>query len=282
MSLVNAKCPNCGATIQIDNERTEGFCSYCGSKVKFSEAQKIMVQGTVKVDTSDELSNLYLLARRAKDSGNAENATKYYNMIAIKDPNSWEANFYTIYFRAMSCKIGEIASEAQNIAKCLRSVLHLVKSNISDLSEQDKIVSEISNRTLNLAQMLYNGAKEHYYKFSKVDGQATQSAYCFISCTQIAYTLGDVISELFNGRYNKIAVSSWIIGITFTSNSTTAYREASGRILNPQKMIAKQYVAKIKELDPKAKIPSLGNGWKGCLIIIAILVLISIISNWIS
>lgn len=120
MSLVNAKCPNCGATIQIDNERTEGFCSYCGSKVKFSEAQKITVQGTVKVDTSDELSNLYFLARRAKDSGNAENATKYYNMIAIKDPNSWEANFYTIYFRAMSCKIGEIASEAQNIAKCLR------------------------------------------------------------------------------------------------------------------------------------------------------------------
>ena len=52
MSLVNAKCPNCGATIQIDNERTEGFCSYCGSKVKFSEAQKITVQGTVNESNS--------------------------------------------------------------------------------------------------------------------------------------------------------------------------------------------------------------------------------------
>ena len=66
MSIVNAKCPNCGASIQLDDERKEGFCSYCGSKVEVEEAQKLMIQGTVKVDTSDELANLYQIARRAR------------------------------------------------------------------------------------------------------------------------------------------------------------------------------------------------------------------------
>lgn len=282
MSLVNVKCPNCGASIQMDSERAEGFCSYCGSKVKFAEAQKLTIQGTVKVDTSDELSNLYQLARRAKDSGNAENATRYYDMIAIKDPNSWEANFYTIYFKAMSCKIGEIASEAQNVTNCLRNVLQLVLKTAANTNDQDKAVSEISNRTLNLAQMLYNGAKSHHDKFSKVDGQATQSAYRFICCAQIAYTLGDAISEIFKGKYANIVVNSWVLGVTFTANSTEVYRYAKGRILKPQKMIAKQYISKIKGINPKAKVPSLGNGWTGCLIIVAIFVLISLISNWLS
>ena len=68
MSVVNAKCPNCGASIQLDNERTEGFCSYCGSKVKVEEAQKLMIEGTIKIDYSEELANLFQIARRARTS----------------------------------------------------------------------------------------------------------------------------------------------------------------------------------------------------------------------
>ena len=75
------------------------------------------VKGTVKVDTSDELKNLYEIARRAKDSDNYENAAKYYDMILVKDPQSWEANFYVVYFKAMSCKIG-IASRTASSLFC--------------------------------------------------------------------------------------------------------------------------------------------------------------------
>ena len=70
------------------------------------------VKGTVKVDTSDELKNLYEIARRAKDAENSDNAAKYYDMILIKDPGSWEANYYVVYFKSMGCKIAEIWSAA--------------------------------------------------------------------------------------------------------------------------------------------------------------------------
>ena len=33
MKLINLKCSNCGAALEIDSERTQAFCSYCGAKL---------------------------------------------------------------------------------------------------------------------------------------------------------------------------------------------------------------------------------------------------------
>ena len=56
-------------------------CQGCGMKYSAEEAKKIMVEddtkapaekvNTVKVDASDELSNLYQLARRARENNNS-------------------------------------------------------------------------------------------------------------------------------------------------------------------------------------------------------------------
>ena len=113
-------CEMCGSTNLI-KEGGVFVCQSCGTKYSVEEAKKMMVEGTVdvkgtvKVDTSDELKNLYEIARRAKDSNNSDNAAKYYEQILMKDPNSWEANFYTIYFQSMSCRIGEIYSVEVNL-----------------------------------------------------------------------------------------------------------------------------------------------------------------------
>ena len=50
MSLVDIKCPNCGASIQLDNSRESGFCSYCGSKVQIQEAIN-----KIKIDRSGDI-----------------------------------------------------------------------------------------------------------------------------------------------------------------------------------------------------------------------------------
>lgn len=267
MSLVNVKCPNCGASIQLDNDRTEGFCSYCGSKVKIEEAQKLTIQGTVKVDSSDELANLYQIARRAKDSDNSENAEKYYDMILIKDPNSWEASFYVVYFKAMSCKLGEISSEAQNIANCLKPVIQLVGDNLDGDEEKDKAISEISTKTLDIASMFFTAAKNHYSQFSTVQGQANQSANDLYLSGQIAYKLGDCLFDKFGDKYKDIIIKAWSLGVDLMSESSSVYLSASENILQPQKELAESYINKIKELDPQATTPVINSG---CMVIIAI------------
>jgi len=51
MALLSAKCPECGANIDIDNSRDFCFCNYCGAKI-FHEKQRLEVSGTVTVDTT--------------------------------------------------------------------------------------------------------------------------------------------------------------------------------------------------------------------------------------
>ncbi len=125
-------CEMCGSTELVKQEGVF-LCQACGTKYSVEEAKRMMVegtvdiQGTVKVDTSGELENLYQLARRAKEMDNNENAAKYYDMILIKEPESWEANFFAVYFVAKQCKIAEISSTATKVKNSLDSTFRLIK-----------------------------------------------------------------------------------------------------------------------------------------------------------
>lgn len=78
------KCELCGSN---DVVKQDGLfvCQHCGTKYSLEEAKKMMVEGTVsvtgtvKIDSSSELQNLYEIARRAKDSDNNQQAVKYYD-----------------------------------------------------------------------------------------------------------------------------------------------------------------------------------------------------------
>lgn len=161
-------CEMCGST---DLMKQDGVfvCQSCGTKYSVEEARKMMVEGTVdvtgstvKVDTSAELANLYQLARRAKTDNNSENAQKYYGQIIVKDPSSWEANFYTTYYQSMNCKIGEIGMASIRISNCEDTVFNLIKENVTDLDEQRKAVDEVAARLISISNMLFNAYKNHY------------------------------------------------------------------------------------------------------------------------
>lgn len=69
-------CEMCGSTNLLKQDDVF-VCQSCGTKYSVEEAKKMMVEGTVavegtvKIDTSSELKNLYEIARRAKDMENA-------------------------------------------------------------------------------------------------------------------------------------------------------------------------------------------------------------------
>ncbi len=125
-------CELCGSN---DIIKQDGYyvCQHCGTKYSVEEARKLL--GTVKIDKSEETKNLLLLARRARDENNSENAEKYYGMVLIQSPNNWEASFFHVYYQAMECKIAGIASAAQSIANCIDGNFALVKQ-LEDEKEQ--------------------------------------------------------------------------------------------------------------------------------------------------
>lgn len=250
------QCEMCGSQ-DLVKDGGVFVCQSCGTKYSVEEAKKMMVEGTVdvkgtvKVDTSDELKNLYEIARRAKDSDNSENATKYYDMILIKDPGSWEANYYVVYFKAMGCKIAEIWSAANSVTNCLDSVVDLIKKNIEDKDERNKALNEVLIRNSSISTLLFNAAKSHYDGIdSSIQTQFLQEYLnSAAQSALIMYTYGDKVDSTFGEDASSISVEAWKDGI----NIHKEYVKWVDKTLNLN--MINEYVEKIKKYEPSYTTP---------------------------
>lgn len=251
-------CEMCGSTNLI-KEGGVFVCQSCGTKYSVEEAKKMMVEGTVdvkgtvKVDTSDELKNLYEIARRAKETDNNDKAEKYYDMILIKDPNSWEANFYTTYYNAMSCKIGEISLAADKVSNSFKSTIDLAKSNLND---QDYLnaINEIAEKSQSIAFMLGNAAINQYRGIdSQVKDQfTTEYMNHVLSSAGILLKLGSELAESNKDLHKELIQTLWTSGISILTAGVDACPMIDPTSSKSQlKNIANIYEQRIAELNPE-------------------------------
>lgn len=250
-------CEICGST---DLVKQEGFfvCQNCGTKYTVEEARKLL--GNVPTadvarpvapqqsSADQELKNLYQVARRARDDNNGETAEKYYDMIQIKDPNSWEAAFYTVYFKAMECKIAQIRSAAISVSNCEDTVLGLIKDHVP-AEEQMDAVREVLVRSQTIANMLYNGAENHYNGIdASIQSKYTQELLDNCSAARdIMYTCGTHIDGIFADTPEIAALSAdaWKAGIKM-------HEKLLPRFANKQlnQTIIDSYAEKVGQYDP--------------------------------
>ena len=211
-------CEMCGSTDMV-KQNGVFVCQSCGTKYSLEEAKRMMiagtvnVAGTVKVDMSEKLKNLYTIARRAKDEDNSENAAKYYDLVLQEDPESWEASFYLIYYKAMSCTLGEISSAAISVTNCLKSVLQLVNKQTNDDDERNFIFLEITDKITTLTTMLADAACHHFNSIDQqIRDEFIQSHITnLLSIAQICYTLGDLLETQNKSR--DLAILMWEFAI---------------------------------------------------------------------
>lgn len=257
-------CEMCGSTNLIKDGGVF-VCQSCGTKYSVEEAKKMMVEGTVdvkgtvKIDTSSELQNLYEVARRAKDNDNSEQAEKYYDQILVKDPKSWEATFYTVFFKAMSCKIAEIMSAGTSISNCLDSVFNLVKENVPE-DEQVKVISELYTRSLEIATMLFNGAENHYEGIDlQIKDNYTQE-YCYnaYAASHIMYDFGDLLEKTFGDKFGTVAAEAWKDGMKLHQRYIKYLNDREG---NKQTIL--QYAEKVKKYDTSYQTPTVDTSSAG-------------------
>lgn len=252
-------CEMCGGTDLI-KDGGAFVCQTCGCKYSIEEARKMMTEeptanatgGTVKIDTTDELRNLYELARRAKTDGNSENAQKYYDQIIIKDPSSWEANFYTVYYQSMNCKIGEIGIAAARITNCEETVFKLIRDHISDSDEQKKTVDEVAANLIYISNMLFNAYKNHYDNINAQIRYKYVQEYANICslCRDIVYAGGNNIISIFGDQYADIAVACWQLGVRQHNilNGIFKNKQQNAAIIN-------SYNEKIRKYDTSYQAP---------------------------
>lgn len=266
-------CEMCGSTNLLKQDGVF-VCQSCGTKYSVEEAKKMMVEGTVsvegtvKIDTSSELKNLYEIARRAKDMENSANAEKYYDMILVKDPTSWEASFYVVYYRAMGCTIAEIWSAAHSVVNCLPSVFSLVSTYVPE-DEQITVLNELYSRVYALASML-NGAATHHFEGidDQIKGDFVQEYINNVSeTTTMLYVFGDLVTIEWpnNVAVNEIAVAAWEAGTEFHRDYVKYLQDREGN-----KQIILEYIGKIQKIKPDYQAREVDTSSAGCYIATAV------------
>ncbi|MBQ7122530.1 MAG: zinc-ribbon domain-containing protein [Clostridia bacterium] len=254
-------CVKCGAQIQDGS----AFCSSCGNSVNGEAVQ------TNKSENNDELKNLYMIARRAKDDDNSESAAKYYDMILVKDPLSWEATFYVVYFKAMQCKIINIQSAAVSVSNCVDTVFALIKDNVTDKEEQKAAYTEVATRVILISQMLYNAAKNHYDGIDFSIRSKYQQEYLnrAFAAFRTMYSLGNHLDTLFSedSEANKLAVAAWKSGIDLHKSVLLLLQDKAG---NQREILS--YAEKIKKYDQTYVAPDFTttNSSGGCYVATAV------------
>lgn len=239
-------CEMCGSS---DLMKTDGVfvCQSCGTKYSVEEAKKMMIAGTVKVagtvkiDKSEELENLYKLARRARETNDFSQAAKYYDLILQKgDPNSWEAYFYSDY-----CRIQQVVDSEEGdstwdkIGKYknkLTTVIGLV-ANIGDLNSRRRVYDEISLNIRNLVLGLKDTTINRYVGDSR-KGKLQ-------SLVDLCYSLGNILRERYERGDKAIQVTTftdcWITGVMIHNEFPS--RKERLRMIDMIQRYRKDYVA---------------------------------------
>lgn len=127
MSLVATKCPNCGASIMLDAGSQEGFCSYCGSKLKIQE-----VIQRVKIDKTGDVGNYLALAEIAYKGEMTEEAHEYANRTLELDSKNVQAWLLRLKITETEARL-HFAMRAQEAIACGNKVIELDSSLAHDV-----------------------------------------------------------------------------------------------------------------------------------------------------
>ena len=197
-------CELCGSS-EIVKHNGYYVCQNCGTKYSVEEAKKMMAITSDRIDDrtaeANKIGKLYQLARRARDESNTENAEKYYGMLALEDPTSWEAHFYQVYFKSLLTNIAGISNAAIAIANTIKPTFQLVKQFVDDYDKPD-VVKEITERCIDISKRLgeasasttFDLSPDNYYGHKRDEARYEQDA---VAATGILFELEADIKEYF-------------------------------------------------------------------------------------
>ena len=238
-------------------------CEYCGAKYTAEEAKKLMIEGTVdvsgstvKADTSDELSNLYQLARRARANDDDATASKYYDMILLKAPNSWEAIFYSLYYKATQAKIDEVQAAIGPINNYGANIFGAIKIEITDKEEQKRAYMEVAIRMVLLSATAFSSAEKYFNIDRNRSGFGNIQRWINEAFTarQLSFIAGISLDNLF-GEDNdaaELAVKALKQAIEQTQHMVGYLSDESKKA---QREIVKEYTEKIQKYEPSYSPP---------------------------
>jgi len=257
-------CEMCQSN-QMRKENGFFVCQSCGTQYSVEEAKKLMVEieGSVKIDHTDDKANLYIAARNACEASDYSTAVADYEMLTRMDPHNWEPVFYSVLLKAYNITNGEIASAASRISNGLPRVYEMLKQ-IPDEQKRKNAVKEVADQCYLTAKHLVSAS--HAFRdvaTGGVVGTVAMGAVGFVSSsnryaedrerglviTNIMLVNAELIWKYFDVKdphYNKLCTLCYQMLIKFNDDYKASDKIAGLGIYNKETI--NTYNEKIKNL----------------------------------
>lgn len=254
-------CEMCGST---DLMKQDGvfICQSCGCKYSVEEAKRMMIEGsvdvsgsTIKVDNTAFVERYLQNARRAKQKEDWEETEKYYNMVEQNDPTNIEAIFYSAYGKAKTSLTDGDIYKREAVFKVLNNCVSILDDNfdISREQEQQKIISEISDDIIKMAEStyVYNYKKDQYGNITWSDSMQTVSLFNALGI-EFCRTIEQIIAKYPSNQKGEI-ISLYRIALRHAE-----YVLRHGSLSQPETVrgMIMSYHRKWNAIDSQHQVPS--------------------------
>ena len=223
------KCELCGGG---DLVKQDGMfvCQHCGTKYTLEEARKLL--GTVKIDKTDVKDNNRILARRAMNNKDYEEALRYYDILLSEEPNNWEPYFFSAICRVMDSKDPE--NEERNVSKLNRilpSAIELIARYVENPDEQHNALRVILSALDSFVSASTRLAAAYYRENRKACDFASGWLYNKTEAYVALYeTYQDAVSFYFPGAQDVLTQGNLSCRKYVTENRKSISRKARREI----------------------------------------------------
>jgi len=279
MTFQAAKCPECGADIQVPADRDSIKCMYCG--------KDIIVRQAVQAVAGPSAQNWMKLAAAAEDAGNHEEAYRYFTRVLEVEPGNAEAWLGKAIAAGWgsnlrSDRLGEMLSGIEQAIACAPQ---------ADLASL-KARAAASATTVVLA--FYKLSLDHTLEFVTVDSawpEHVDRCLAMVAAMKKAIEWSPSTRELLDAGLT--IVDGLLTGVEYARGEFKdgfAYLRLPADVRQRMETERADLVAKIKAIDPKyveKKVKPVGGPGCGCIALVvlaAVVVLFAIIAalGWLS
>lgn len=187
-----------------------------------------------------EKNKILVLARRAREADDAENAKKYYEQLLLDNPNDWEAVFYAQYYTFFSSKVIHAHIQADLMRKAAKNSINVICDSSMLMDEKVAAVKVLEKDMFEFWQHVISSVSDMYDAMDLSDIKSARS-----DAFGILFDVSDILEQKLSSskEINEICVKFWKEAVLNT-NLYDFY------FASEYKEIAMQHIPMIIKYDP--------------------------------
>ncbi len=147
MALINAVCPQCGATTELETARDFGFCQSCGAKIMLEDAVSAAPSESPEPAFSGQAGSFFQLAEDSFASGNTRDAYEYYTKVLESEPMNPKA----LYMKGI-CAVYNSDPQTIRISDYVQGLIKAKEVAFANAGGGGTVLQDIEQKSLDLLQ----------------------------------------------------------------------------------------------------------------------------------